>query len=699
MKKVIISLVALSLFTAGAHQGFAQKVDRSIRPKAAAAKPLNLTDAKTFTLPNGLKVYVVENNKLPRITASIILDIDPANDGDKAGIKDMFGQLLTAGTKNYTKEQFNEEIDNIGASLNASYGSLGGLTLKKHQDKFFQLMSDVLLNPNFSTEELEKLKSQMEAGLTASEDEPDAMLSKVSKVINYGKNHPYAEITTKESVKNVTISDIEKYYQTYFKPNVAHLALVGDITLEEAKKIANKYFANWKKGDVPKVTYPKVPEVKQTSIDFVNRDAAVQSVIGITYPIDLKKGTEDGIKAAILNEILGGSSQGRLFLNLRENKAWTYGAYSTIASDMEVGNIQLYAKCRNEVTDSAIVEMLGEMNKLRTQKVSEKELQAAKNYITGKFALGLESPQTIASFAINSEIYKLPKDYYKNYLAKINAVTAEELQATAQKYLRPDNAHIVVVGHKSKLNDLKAISNNINYYDNNGNPTAPIEAPKSAEAGVTAQSVIDKYVQAIGGKATLENIQIIQTSGKAKMMGMDAIVTMTRATPNKMKQDIAITTPQGPMNIVMVTNGTKGYVSQMGQKQELPEDAVKEMAAQADFLDVLYPEKYGIKYNLIGKENVLGEEAYAIEETRADSKNKTTNYYSAKTGFLIKSITSTEVNGTPQSQTTEYSDYREVKGSNGYKMPYKQFTSGPQGGEMIINDVKINPKLHKTFFD
>lgn len=701
MKKAIISILTLSLLSVGANTAFAQKVDRSIRPKAAPAKAINLTNAKTFTLPNGLKVYVVENTKLPRITASVAFDIDPENDGNKAGIKDVFGQLLTAGSKNYTKEKFNEEIDNIGASISASSAGVGGLTLKKHQDKFFQLLSEVMLNPNFSESELEKLKSQMEAGLTASEDEPDAMLANVTKVINYGKNHPYAEITTKESIKNVTLADIQKYYKTYYRPNVAHLALVGDITLEEAKKIATKYFGNWKKADVPKATYPAVPEVKQTTVDFVNRDAAVQSVIAITYPIDLKKGTDDAIRATILNEILGGSSQGRLFLNLREQKAWTYGAYSSMESDMEVGNIQLYAKCRNEVTDSAIVEMLKEMNTLRTEKVTEAQLQAAKNYISGKFALGLESPQTIASFAINSDVYKLPKDYYKNYLAKINAVTAEELLETAKKYLRPENAHIVVVGHKSKLDALKAFAPNgkINFYDNNGNPTAPIEAPKAVETGVSAQTVMNNYINAIGGKAAIESITTLQTVSKGKMMGMDATITVTKTLPNKIKQDIAISTPQGPMNMVMSYNGTKAYVSQMGQTRDLPAEVASGLAEQANFADILAPEQYGITYKLIGKENTMGEEAYTVEETRKDSENKTVHYYSVKTGLLIKSITTVTANGQTQSQTVEYSDYREVKGGKGYKMPYTIFSSGPQGGEIKVTDVKVNPKLHKSFFD
>src|SRR5690606_32093494 len=243
---------------------------------------------------------VVENHKLPRVVYSIQLDIDPQNDGAKAGIKDLVGPLMTRGTKNLSKEQYNEAVDAIGASIGASSSGVYGLALTKNQDKMLALMSDVLLNPNFKQEELEKLRTQMISGLETSLNDPESILSNVSSKLVYGENHPYAEITTESTLKNVMLSDINKYYQTYFRPNTAYLAIVGDITLAEAKEKANKYFGKWQKQDVPKVTYPKVPKPEKTTVDFANRDGSVQSVIGITYPIELKPGTDDLIKTRIL---------------------------------------------------------------------------------------------------------------------------------------------------------------------------------------------------------------------------------------------------------------------------------------------------------------------------------------------------------------------------------------------------------------
>jgi zinc protease len=336
-----------------------------------------------------LKVFVVENHKLPRVSYNILLDIHPEAEGDKTGINEFIGSLVTAGTKTLTKDQFDKETDLIGASINASNDGMSGSSLVKHQDKLLQLMSDALMNANFQQSELDKLKKQAQAGLEQSKNEPDEMLKNVSGVLNFGKQHPYGEIMTEATLGNITLADCNNYYKTYFRPNVAYLAIVGDVNLADAKKMAEKYFGKWEKGNVPTATYPAAPQPDKAIVQFVPREGAVQSVIGITYPVDLKPGTPDVIKVRVLNEILGGSSQGRLFLNLREKHGWTYGSYSQIAPDEIVGHFQAYAKARNEVTDSSVNEIINEMNDLRKTPVSGDALQNTLNYMTGTFAMGI----------------------------------------------------------------------------------------------------------------------------------------------------------------------------------------------------------------------------------------------------------------------------------------------------------------------
>ena len=349
---------------------------------------------------------------------------------------------------------------------------------------------------------VEKAKKQLLAGLESSKNEPDAMLNNITSVINFGKNHPYGEVITDKTVANIELTACTNYFQTYVRPNVAYMAIVGDVTVAEMKPLIEKYFNNWQRAEVPVASYPTPTEPESNRVVFAAREGAVQSVFNVTYPIDIKPGTEDVIKLNVTNTILGGGSQGRLFLNLREKHGWTYGSYSSVDVDDIYGNFKGYAKCRNIVTDSSITELIGEMRKLNSELVPNEDLQNIINNMSGAFALGLENPGRIAQFAINIDRYKMPSDYYNNYLKNLAAVTPQDVKAMAEKYINPDNANIVVVGSKEEVADkLKVFSGNgtIEYVDNYGNAvenTTIVPAP----AGVTAESVYNKHLSLIGGE-------------------------------------------------------------------------------------------------------------------------------------------------------------------------------------------------------
>ncbi len=672
----------------------AQKLDRSIRPKAGPAPEIKLGDAESFTLPNGLKVFVVENHKLPVVTYSVQLDVHPEPEGNKSGMSSLVGELITAGTKSRSKDKFDEEVDAIGATLSATSQSIGGKVLTKHQDKLLDLMSDALLNANFQQSELDKLKKQTLSGLETSKNEPDEMLKNVSAVLNYGTSHPYGEVTRTETVNNITLADCNAYYKKYFRPNVAYMAIVGDINLAQAKELANKYFAKWEKAEVAKVNYPAVTAPTATEVDFVPRDGAVQSVIGITYPVSLYPGTADVIKTRVVNEILGGSSQGRLFLNLREKHGWTYGSYSTIDVDDVMGNVQVYAKCRNEVTDSSVAEMIHEMNDIRNTPVSQDILQNTLNYMSGTFAIGLENPSTIAQYAINIDRYKMPKDYYKNYLKNLSAVTPADVKATAQKYVDPAKAYIVVVGNKSEVEKLKRFSpkGDIRYFDNYGNAIKPAET-KAVAAGVTAESVVKKYIDAIGGKAAVESIKSLKISMSSEMQGMQFKLTQTLGTPDKFKMTVEA---MGMVMQKVVLNGNTGYMEAQGQKQDLPADEMAEFKQQADLQADLHPEKYGITLTLKGIEPVDGKDAYVVEE-KAKTGKTSTKYYDVASGLLVKSIAESEAMGQKTVQTTLYADYKEVKNGKGYKAPFS-LEQTPPGMKLSVQSAEANVQLAEADF-
>ncbi|MGB5927528.1 MAG: pitrilysin family protein, partial [Cyclobacteriaceae bacterium] len=282
------------------------QVDRSRLPEAGPAPEINIADYESFTLDNGLKVFIVKNAKTPRIALSLVLDRDPIIEGDKSGYVSLAGDLLRSGTTNRSKDQLDEEVDFLGASLSTSSSSIYASGLRRHADKLMELFADVLLNPSFPEDEFERLKKQTLSALEASKNDPGSIAGNVENVLLYGKDHPYGEITTEETVNAIALQDTKDYYNTYFRPNIAYLAIVGDIKKKDAKKLAKKYLGSWKKADVPKHEYqsPEVPEKMQVAL--VDRSSAVQSVIRIANTVELEPGNSDVITTRVMNQILGG---------------------------------------------------------------------------------------------------------------------------------------------------------------------------------------------------------------------------------------------------------------------------------------------------------------------------------------------------------------------------------------------------------
>lgn len=697
MKKLLLVLLTVAV---SATSGWAQ-LDRSVRPKPGPAPEIKLGKTESFTLPNGMRVFVVENHKLPMVTFSIQLDIYPELEGDMAGYTTFMSELMTSGTKTRSKDQLNKEIDQIGARLSAGSSSVYASGLKKHQNKLLELMSDITMNSVFSKEELEKVRKRTLSGLKASENEPDDMLSNVSAVVKYGKNHPYGEVVNEETVKNITLDACNKYYNTYYRPNVAYMAVVGDVTVDEIKPLIEKYFGAWEKANVPKANYPKVPMAKGANVAFVPRDAAVQSVINVTYPVNLEPGHPDVVKAKVANAILGGGSTGRLFLNLRETHAWTYGSYSSISQDDIIGSFTAYAKCRNAVSDSSVNEIIAEMNRMRNEPVTQEDLDRQISYMSGGFAIGLENPQTVAQYAINVERYNMPKDYYQNYLKNLSAVTVADVQNISKKYIDPKNAYIVVVGSKDEVADKLVrfdSDGKIDYYDNYGNKI-DVAKKKAAPSDLTAEDVFNKYIDALGGKQAMLDVKDIKTvsKGSLSVQGQEIPLTITemKKAPNKLVTEVSA---MGNVVQKTVFDGAKGYNMQQGQKMDMNADQIKQQKQDADLYIDLHPDKYGITRTLDGMDKVDGKDAYVLIAKDADGK-KTKEYYDASTGLLIKSVSTEE---TPQGAitvTSEYSDYREVNGSGSYKVPHKVTQSfGPQTISAEIETVEVNKGIDNTVF-
>lgn len=666
-----------------------QVLDRSIRPLPGPAPVINIGKYESFTLANGLKVFVVENNKIPRVSYSLTIDYIPVAEGELAGLADFTGQLLRTGTNTRTKDQLDEEIDFIGASLYTSSNGLYASGLKKHNEQLLQLMSDVLLNPSFNAEELEKIRTRNLSGLEAEKTEPSAISQRIGKMLVYGKDHPYGESMNESSIKKITTDQCKSFYSTYFKPQIAYMAIVGDISLEEAKAGMEKYFGNWQKSDVisKALNTPAKPAAKVVAI--VDRPEAIQTTLSLGYPVDLKPGTEDAIKASVTNTILGGGTF-RLFNNLREKHAYTYGAYSRLTSDRYAGIFQATTEIRNSVTDSALNEILYEMKRMSEEIVPQDELSLVKNYISGNFALSLENPQTVANFAINTARYNLPADYYVNYLKNLAAVSADDVKAMAEKYILPENNYILAVGNASEIaSKLLPFASNkaIRYFDVEGNEYDPAKKLKDAPAGMTAEDVNKAYIDAIGGEKALLKIKDLTINATTNMQGMTIGMDIFRKAPAKYMMKVSAGTTvfqqiafNGIDELVMSAMG--------GAPQKMEGEELENMKSEAQFNPELRYKELGIGLALEGIETIGDNiEAYKVVLTLPSGK-QSTRYFDTKSNLLIKEIS--------QQGSIEYSDYREV---NKVRFPFKMKQSmGPQIMELNVLAIKVNSKLSDDLF-
>lgn len=690
MKKIFCSLLLLILFL-GVSQA---QINRAVAPQAGPAPQINIGTPASFTTSNGMKVFVVPNHTIPKITVSLVLKHDPVVEGNKAGYISMEGEMMRRGTDTKTKEQLDEEIAFLGGSLGTSSNGAYASALTHNFDQVFAIMSDVILHPNFPETELDKVKKQALSSLKAAKDDPLAISGNVKGVVNYGKDFPYGEVETESTVNNISVEDLKNYYDTYWRPNISYMAFVGDISEEKAKELVNRYLGEWQKGQVPSHHYTPPQKPENTMITVVDRPAAVQTNIDITAPIELKPGAPDNIPVSVMNQILGGGSAGRLFQDLREKHGYTYGAYSSVNNDPEIGNWSASAAVRTLVTDSALMRFMYELNRIRDEKVDEAKLDSVKNEMSGHFALSLENPSRIADFALNIARYNLPADYYKNYLKNLASITPADVQEVAQKYITPQQANIVLVGNSKEFAGQLGQFGKVQYADMFGNPVAA-PADKEVPDGVTAEAIIKKYIQSIGGEEKLRSVKDLSLQATATAMGQQLTLVQQYLLPGKYKMTLSLSA-QNMTVVKMLVNGDSVNMEQMGQPVPMTPEMKAEIKNQAipfqelTFLDGRH------HLNLKGIESVDGSDAYAIDVT--DENDKTTTYYfDTKTGFETRTISTTK---TPQGDVNQISEMGDYKPVDGIEFPFRISTqNGPQKIDFTVQEVKINSGLTGDIFN
>ena len=680
MKKIILSLV-IALTTVSLYA----QIDRTTMPEAGPVPTINLEEPTRFELKNGLTVMVVENHKLPRVSIQLSIDNPPSLEGEKAGVSSLAAGLLGNGSTNISKDAFNEEVDFLGASLNFGASSAFASSLSKYFPRILELMADAAINPNFTEEEFQKEKEKLLTGLKSQEKDVSAMASRVQSAIAYGKDHPYGEFATEETVNKVSLEDAKKFYQTYFNPNNAYLVIIGDVDTKAVKKLVKKHFNSWEKGAQVLTNWKNPVASKEATINFIDMPNAVQSEVSVQNVVNLQMKDPDYLPTLMANRILGGGGSARLFQNLREDKAYTYGSYSSIGNSKYVpSRFRAYASVRNTVTDSAAVQILEEIQKITSEPVTQKELDAAKATYVGNFVMALERPSTIANYALNIETEGLPKDFYKTYLERINAITVADVQQAARKFFSTENTQVVVTGKgKEVLENLEKMTFQgkklpVKYFNTNAEQIEKPEYKMELPAGVTAQSVIENYLDAIGGRAVLEKVKTVSIFASGEVQGMALNFQLIRTSDNQFMQNIEM---MGRSMSKQVFNGENGYAMMQGQKMDLnPQQAAMIKDEAQPFYELyLNPEAISLE----GIEKIDGENAYKVKV----SANRVA-FYNVANGQKVQEVTTTEMMGQTIESTMKFGKYKEA---SGIMFPfYLGQMMGPQLIEFTIEKIEVN---------
>ena len=446
-----------------------------IQPKPEKSPIINIKKPQTFILANGMKVLVVENHKLPRVTFNLTLDNPLFTEGSKKGVDELTSNLIGNGSKKISKIDFHEEIDFLGADINFSSQGATANSLSKFSGRILELLAEGVLHPNFTQKEFDKEKAKLIEGMKAEKKSVSAIATRVVDVLAFGKNHPFGEFMTEATLNNITLADVETNYHNYFVPENAYLVIVGDVKYSNVKVVVEKLFGTWEKRSIPKTAYKEPENVSNLQINLIDVPNAVQSEITLVNTVDLKMNDPDFFPAVIANQILGGDFNSYLNMNLREKNAWTYGARSSIGAGKHTTKFYAKSAVRNPVTHSAVVEFIKEIKRIRTEKVTDEVLKTVKAGYIGRFVMQVEKPQAVARYALNTETEKLPIDFYEKYILTINTVTTDDVLRVANKYFLIDNIRIVIAGKASEIaSNLESLNIPIYYFDKYG---IPLEKP------------------------------------------------------------------------------------------------------------------------------------------------------------------------------------------------------------------------------
>jgi zinc protease len=526
---LLISVLLIGSFATNAHTN--GKVDlmdlkqqteefRRRPPEPLALRPLSLPKPTETTLPNGLRIVVVEDKRLPLVSFRLSFRTGKANDpSGVAGLTDLTTSMLTEGTESRTSRQIADEVARLGASLSASTSSdfttIAASSLSIYMDEILDLLADVTLRPTFPQSELDLLKKNTKEALKAQRAQASFLASERTAKVIYGQ-HPYSVIApTTETIDAITREKMSQSYSSRFTPDAAVLVIVGDIKKDEIVGKVERLFKNWKRRESGKATFPAPPSRNSRTLYVVDRPGSAQSNIVISN-VAINRTNPDYFSMVVLDTILGSTSSSRIFMNLREEKGYTYGAYTTLDARRETGAFNATAEVRGAVTGASLKEFFYELERIKSTPVTDEELKNAKSFLTGVFPIRLETQERLIAELVQIQMYGLPNDYLHTYRERIMAITKEDLLRVARKYILPETAAIVIVGDAASIMEqIKPYASKIEIFDSTGNPKQlPSSTPASNQKSTGLTGKWDLTISVPGGQKVPATLIIKQESGK-----------------------------------------------------------------------------------------------------------------------------------------------------------------------------------------
>jgi predicted Zn-dependent peptidase len=669
-----------------AQQATPTEADLSTRPQPLEVKEFRFPSFTEHRLRNGLKVFIIEDHEQPTVTLRLQIGAGEAHD-DIPGTAYLTALMLTKGAGKRSAQQIAATIDGVGAELSASatgdFTTVTANTLKKHLKTVLEIFADVALRPTFPAEELEKLRPQVIAEIRQERARPASLAQALARMVVYGEHHPYARRRTEQSIQQIRTEHLRRFHERYYCPTNATLAVVGDITPREILPLLEQALSRWQRCSPPELQAPP-PRPMPAGIYFVRRPASVQSSIVVTAAT-VPFNHPDYEALDVLAELLGSGFGGRLFRSLRETYAYTYAPFAFLTQSRLINRIAMGAEVRNAVTDSALLVLRRELERIADLPPDEAELERIKRTMIGSYLRSFERTDFVASLLQRAELYGIPFERLRTYPERIQAISRWQVRDMAQRYLRPEALRTVVVGAPEVLPKLEPLGKVYEY-------TQELAPATNYEAvSLSVEELLRRYTDALGGAERIAAVQSVVYRGRAQFQlpgNLEANGEFLRRwkAPNKLTYEIR--TPYFQQRFWQ--DGTSAWVEISGVRQQ-PQgrDLEKQLLESSPFYVTQLPQ-LGYKCQILGRKGgsivLRAEPPFGGEQL----------YYFNASSYLLERAEKLEPSPAGDQPVTEhYSDYADIEG---IRLPRQSKIESPWFTLQLEGTYELNVPIEDSEF-